>query len=214
MKLLPHGRAGWIRCTLILALFAGVLISQRFDRVVAYYSSDKKEGDILFQSLPRADLVDAIEGISRSEWSHCGILVKKDGSWQVAEAIGEVRYTPLYFWLTRGRGSKVEVYRVKELPAEAAARINAGVKPLLGSPYDFRYAPNDDAIYCSELVYKVYDRALNIHLGDWERLRELNWKPYEGFIRHMENGGLPLDRLMITPVALTRSPLVTRVFPH
>lgn len=214
MKLLPHSRAGWIRCTLILSLFAAVFIGRRFDRVATYYLSDKAEGDILFQSLPHMDLVDAIEGISGSEWSHCGILVKKDGAWQVAEAIDGVRYTPLYFWLIRGRGSKVAAYRVNELPTDAAARIKAGVKPLLGCPYDFRYAPDDDAIYCSELVYKVYGRQLSIHIGDWERLGELNWKPYESFIRHMENGGLPLDRAMITPVALTRSPLVTRVFPR
>lgn len=214
MKILPQSRAGKVRGAFLIAILIIVVGCQRPDRVAGYYLSDKAEGDILFQSLPHMDLVDAIEGISRSEWSHCGILVKKDGAWQVAEAIGEVRYTPLYQWLTRGRGAKVEAYRVSELPAEAAARIKAGVKPLLGCPYDFRYAPDDDAIYCSELVYKIYGRELNVHIGDWEKLGELNWKPYENFIRHMENGGLPLDRPMITPVALTRSPLVTRVFPR
>jgi len=47
-----------------------------------------------------------------------------------------------------------------------------------------------------------------------ERLGDLNWKPFEAFIRSMEDGELPLDRQMITPVGLTRSPLVRRVFPH
>lgn len=83
----------------------------------------------------------------------------------------------------------------------------------MGRPYDFRYAPDDTEIYCSELVYKVYDCEFSLSIGRWEPLSGLNWKPYEGFIRHMEDGRLPLDRLMLTPVALTRSPLVTRVFP-
>lgn len=212
MKIIPTSRAGRIRCTIILLCFVGLLGAYRMDRVARYFLSDKHEGDILFQSLPHADLVDAIEGISRSEWSHCGILVKHNGRWQVAEAIDVVHYTPLYTWVTRGRGSKIAAYRLTQSPADASAKINTGINKLLGRPYDFRYAPEDSEIYCSELVYKVYDRELNLPVGTWERLGDLNWKPYEPFIRQMENGNLPLDRPMITPVALTRSPLVTCVF--
>ena len=36
----------------------------------------------------------------------------------------------------------------------------------------------------------------------------------EKFIRGMEGGRLPLDREMITPIALTRSPNVARVFTN
>lgn len=82
---------------------------------------------------------------------------------------------------------------------------------MVGLPYDLNYDPDDDKIYCSELVYKVYERELNINIGQWERLGDLNWKPKEDFIRKMENGNLPLDRMMITPVGLTKSPYVYKV---
>lgn len=211
MKFFPTSTGGRVRLAALVAVLLGGCAVYRVDRVATYWMADKREGDILFQSLPHGDLVDTIEGVTQSEWSHCGILIRRDGTWYVAEAIGEVRYTPLYLWVVRGRASKVAAYRVKELPPDSSQALNSGVRALLGRPYDFRYAPEDDEIYCSELVYKVFDRSLGIRIGTWERLGDLNWEPYEAVIRDMESGGLPLDRLMITPVGLTRSPLVEQV---
>jgi len=214
MKILPQSKAAKIRFALLASVLLAVIGVCRLDRVVIYYFSDKQEGDIVFQSLPHLDLVDAIEAVTQSPWSHCGILVKRDSHWMVAEAIGEVRYTPLYVWMVRGRRSAIDSYRVQNLPPASAPRIKAGVDKLLGKPYDFRYAPDDAEIYCSELVYKVYDRELGIKIGVWEKLGDLNWKPMEKFIRSMEGGRLPLSREMITPIGLTRSPKVVRVFTN
>ncbi len=49
-----------------------------------------QEGDILFQPLPHGALVDAIEGVSLSIYSHCGIVERKNGAGFVLEAIGDV----------------------------------------------------------------------------------------------------------------------------
>ena len=62
-----------------------------------------QEGDILFQPLPHGQLVDAIEGLSLSIDSHCGIVDRKGGDWYVLEAIGPVRETPLGVWVARQR---------------------------------------------------------------------------------------------------------------
>jgi hypothetical protein len=212
MKLLPQSRGEKIRFGVVVVLLLGIGAYYRADRVAAYYLSSKRAGDVLFQSLPHGPLVDAIEGITDSEWSHCGILMKKDGRWYVAEAIGEVRYTPLHLWLVRGRGTKIAAYRLKVVPSGLPEGLAAGVKRLLGRPYDFRYAPEDDEIYCSELVYKVYDSAFALKLGQWEKLGDLNWPSFEPLIREMEGGDLPLDRPMITPVGVTRSPLLEQIF--
>ncbi len=212
MKILPQTRADRIRFACLACLLLGVGIYFRLDRVVVFCLSEKQVGDVVFQSLPKGPLVETIEGVTNSEWSHCGVLVRRDGKWMVAEAIGQVRYTPLHLWVVRGRRAKVESYRLVNPPADLEEKLAAGIEPFVGRPYDYRYAPEDDEIYCSELVYKAYDRGLGIRIGDWERLGDLNWRPYEGFIRETENGKLPLDRLMISPVELTRSPLVRRVF--
>ena len=212
MNILPQTRADRIRFACLACLLFGVGVYYRLDRVVIFCLSEKQIGDVVFQSLPRGPLVETIEGVTDSEWSHCGILVQRDGKWMVAEAIGQVRYTPLYLWVVRGRRAKVESYRLSERPENFEAGLAAGIEPMVGRPYDYRYAPEDDEIYCSELVHKAYDRGLGIRIGEWERLGDLNWRPHEQFIRETENGKLPLDRLMVTPVGLTRSPLVRRVF--
>ena len=210
-RLAPRTRAGQVRFGLLMMVLLGLAGALRMDRVARALWADKQEGDLVFQSLPRGPLVDAIEGVTRSEWSHCGVLMKRSGSWYVVEALGEVRWTPYAEWIVRGRGSRVAVYRVGNLDPAATGKLRNELTALTGRPYDFRYAPGEDEIYCSELVSLAYERGLGVRLAEWERLGDLNWKPHEAFIREMEVGPLPLDRRMITPVALTRSPKVTRI---
>ena len=211
MNLLPESRAGRIRLAILLAVLSGLVVFHRLDRVLAVALYSKREGDIVFQSLPRNDLTDAIEGISESPWSHCGVLVRDGGKWMVAEAIGDVHLTPLYKWVFRSRQCRFAAYRLDAMTDAGAPRLRRAIDAFMGKPYDYHYAPDDSEIYCSELVVKAFERGLGIKFGQWQRLQDLNWQPFEKFIRSMEDGALPLEREMITPVALTRSPLVHRV---
>jgi hypothetical protein len=43
----------------------------------SYLRYSPKEGDLVFQSLPKMDLVVAIEGVTHSPYSHVGIVIKK-----------------------------------------------------------------------------------------------------------------------------------------
>ena len=211
MRLYPTTRADKIRFVVLIGLILLAPFVVGLDRVLWYDLSLKQEGDILVQSLPHSELVDVIEGISHAPWSHCGILVRHHGQWEVAEALGSVKYTPLSDWILQGRRFVVKSYRVQHLPADYAAALHRGIEKFLGRAYDIEYGPDDTKIYCSELVYKVYDRELGIKIGHWQKLGELDWKPYEAFVRKMERGNLPLDREMITPVELTRSQEVREV---
>lgn len=210
----PRTVAARIRLGTLLLLLLGAGTIARLDRVALALATEKREGDVVFQSLPKGPLVDAIEGVTRSPWSHCGVLMQRDGKWYVVEALGDVCWTPYLQWIVRGRGSRVEVYRPASLTAAGTEALRRELNSLTGRPYDFRYAPGDDEIYCSELVYLAYERATGLRLAEWERLGDLNWRPHEGFIREMEAGPAPLDRRMITPVALTRSPALLPVLPR
>jgi len=86
MMILPPSRAGRIRLAVLLAIFFAAAAYFRPDRFLRATFYDKREGDIVFQSLPTCELTDAIEGISKSPWSHCGVLVREHGKWMVAEA--------------------------------------------------------------------------------------------------------------------------------
>jgi hypothetical protein len=213
MQIFPTTRAAKLRFGIILLVglsALGYLALYPLARLALYSPTD---GDIVFQSLPHMDLVDAIEGVTLSPFSHCGVVMRRTNHWVVVEAIGDVHETSLWQWVLRGRRGRFEAYRLRDTTQMNSPRLQEALTTFMGRPYDFHYDVGDEEIYCSELVYKAYDRGLGLQVGKMERLGDLNWKPFETFIRSMEDGKLPLDRQMISPVGLTRSPLVRRVFP-
>ncbi|MEI9896451.1 MAG: YiiX/YebB-like N1pC/P60 family cysteine hydrolase [Chthoniobacter sp.] len=218
MSMFPRSKTAWLRSTAIFLVLIWACLYRNVPALAQLNSYEPQEGDVLFQSLPRGDLVVAIEGVTQSPWSHCGVVMQFDGKWMVVEAIGPVRRTPLALWIMRGRSGNFAAYRPTaeaKLPAPAKFHesMSTALDTYMGRPYDIHYAPGDREIYCSELVFKAYRDAFNLELGKWEPLGQLNWKPHETFIRTIEGGALPLDRPMITPVGLTRSPLLSRVYP-
>ena len=189
---------------------AGLLLWVASDDIQSAWKSrfDRREGDIIFQSLPRGPMVDAIEGATASEWSHCGVIMRENNAWVVYESLGDVHVTPLRHWIRRGRGNmKFDVCRLNPETPFDVEKLRLALKSFLGRPYDFHMAPDDENIYCSELVHKAYDLAAEIKIGEWQTLGSLDWKPFENFILTIEPV-VPLEREMITPVALTRSKLL------
>lgn len=170
-----------------------------------------QEGDILFQPLPHGGLVDAIEGVSLSIYSHCGIVVRDGGEWYVLEAIGPVRTTPLGDWIRRGRGGYFDAYRLDSALQPKIPAILASARTYLGRPYDKHYDFDDQRIYCSELVFKAVRTATGVSLGKVERLGDLNWEPHAAFIRSIE-GYVPKNREMITPRSLSAAKELTLVY--
>lgn len=172
----------------------------------AHQGYQPKSGDIIFQSFPHGPLTDAIETVTQSTYSHCGMIVRTAFGFRVLEAIGPVTTTRLDDWIKRGRGHGFAVYRFKSsYSKKLTAFVRAG-KGFAGRPYDIHFDFDDATIYCSELVFKAFKQATGENLGTVQRLGDLNWKPQEAFIRGIERGGLPLNREMITPKAITEAP--------
>lgn len=168
-------------------------------------------GDILFQSLPYSPLVAVIEGATDSPYSHCGIVGKRNGEWVVYEAIGPVRINPLTVWIDQGNDSLFDAYRLNEPYSERAEELILAASQFLGRPYDIQYDFDDEKIYCSELIFKSFDHVFHEPLGSVVTLGELDWKPYEDFIRNID-ASLPLDRKMITPKHLSQAKQLSLVY--
>jgi len=64
------------------------------------------------------------------------------------------------------------------------------------------------------LIYKAAFRATGIRLARFEKLGDMNWQPYEKFIRYLTGGGLPLERKIITPVSIVKSDKVELVYSN
>ena len=186
---------------------AGLLVILCAARLAAL---DVHNGDFVFQSLPHAALIDAIEAATASPWSHCGIVVVDGDSIQVIEAIGPVQFTDFKEWQGRGRDGKIAVTRLKD--ASVIPAMIAQAKTMLGKPYDIHYAMDDEKIYCSELIYKSFLLATRQEIAAPVALGDLNWQPAEQVIRSIEGGALPLDRIMVTPVAVAKSTLCEVIY--
>ena len=197
---------------LVAAIWYGATIAATYAAIAKYTPQD---GDVIFQSLPYGPVVWAIEGVTKSPYSHCGIVGQKDGQWVVYEAIGKVRITSLKEFLFRGRDGGFVAYRLREKYREHVPKMLACCENYLGRPYDYRYQLDDESIYCSELIYKSFRDATNgQQLGELRKFGEMNWGPYEVLIRQIEGGDVPINREMITPRDLARAKQLEPVFSH
>lgn len=172
---------------------------------LAYLRYEPQDGDVVFQSLPHGPLVNAIEGVTHSPYSHCGLVAHEDGGWYVYEALGKVGRTPLYDWWTRGRGRALAVYRLSDDYQPVVPQMLHYARGLVGRPYDVHYSMDDERIYCSELVFKAFRAATGEPLGELVRFGDLDWKPYQRLIEHIEDGPVPVDRQMIPPRQLSEA---------
>jgi len=220
---LPVTRSGQLRLLALIFVFAllgyfnraqcSFLIS-RAPALVYYFRYSPQEGDVVFQSLPHGDLVDAIEGITHSPYSHCGVVLRNDkNQWVVIESIFSVHETPLLLWEFRGRGADFTAYRLDPKYSPLIPDFKKQLLSYLGRPYDFDYdMTNDQAVYCSDLVYLTFDKTSGEKMGKLEKLGDLDWKPFEPFIKSEQQGALPLNRIMITPASLARAPQLHEVY--
>jgi hypothetical protein len=169
-------------------------------------------GDIVFQSLPHGTLVDTIEGVTHSPYSHCGIVIREGDAWMVNEAIGGVLSTAMSEWTLRGRRSRIAVYRLKSPYRKHIPAFLKALEKYQGRPYDIHYRMDDEFIYCSELAFKAFHDASGIELGETVTLGSLDWKPWTKQIEEIEGGPVPVNRIMITPKHLAEAEELMKVY--
>lgn len=171
------------------------------------------DGDVVFQTSRSAQSA-AIQKATRSRYSHMGVILERDGRHFVFEAERTVRYTPLETWLARGEGGHYVVKRPRTpLSAPQVERLRRAAKAFEGKPYDAAFEWSDRRIYCSELVWKLYDRALGVRLGERQKLGDfaLDDPLVRAKLRERYGKAVPLQETVISPQAMFASPLLETV---
>lgn len=136
-----------------------------------------QEGDLVFQR-SRSAQSEAVALATHSALTHMGLVLFEDGKFWVYEAVQPVQRTPLEAWVARGVDGKVVVRRLRDaasvLTPKVVRELKRSVHGFLGKPYDLQFRWDDDELYCSELVYKAYERAAGVRLGRLQRVAELD----------------------------------------
>ncbi len=185
------------------------------EAATAQIAPELRDGDLIFHTSQSAQSR-AIQLATHSAWSHCGIVYRQAGQWQVFEAVQPVKRTPLAAWVARGQGGHFVTKRLRDadtvLTPAALARLKAAGKPMLGHSYDLYFGWADDRIYCSELIWKVYERGIGRKLEKLQQLRDfdLSHPAVQTKLRERYGKRLPLNETVISPVSIFNSPeLVT-----
>ncbi len=175
-----------------------------------------KDGDIIFQTSMSPQST-AIQRATHSPYSHMGIIFYQEGKPYVYEAIKTVRYTPLKKWIERGKGGHFVVKRLRDadriLTEDSIARLKKEARRYKGKPYDLTFEWTDDRMYCSELVWKIYKRALNIEIGKLQRLRDFDLADpvVRRKISERYGADIPLEERVISPGTMFNAPTLITV---
>jgi hypothetical protein len=201
---------------MILIRILTVLLSLFCFACFSAFAADLQDGDIIFQT-SRSPQSLAIQKATGSKYSHMGIVIYRNGFPQVFEAAGKVGYTPLNEWIRRGVGGKYVVKRLRNadsmLNGEMLSKLRRVAEELRGKPYDPYFEWSDSRIYCSELVWKIYQRSLGIEIGRLQKLKEMNLASPVVRKALLKRYGrkVPLNEKVISPGAMFNSKLLVTV---
>jgi uncharacterized protein YycO len=138
-------------------------------------------------------------------------LDEANAEYFVYEASSVVKLTPLNDWINDGLDGKYVVKRINNsdeiLTDEALVKMKDIGGKFKGKSYDRYFGWSDEKLYCSELVWKIYKDALNIELGELERLSDfdLTSKQVQNQLNERYKGNIPYDELVISPVQIFNS---------
>ena len=175
-----------------------------------------KNGDLIFQT-SLSEQSKAIQLATKSKYSHCGLIYKDGSDFYVFEAVQPVKWTPLGKWIARGQDGKYVIKRLKNAdqvltPATLKKMKQVGDN-FNGKNYDLTFEWSDDKIYCSELIWKIYERATGIEIGKLETLSDFDLTNVTVKKKMKERYGdkIPTEEIVISPSAIFDSGLLMTV---
>ena len=158
--------------------------------------SPLKEGDIVFciSQSPQSPVIASVTG---SPWTHCGVIVMKNGEPWVLEAVQPVKLTRWTDWKQRSKGGITSMKRY----TEDEVKISYG--KYLGKSYDLAFRFGNNKWYCSELVYDIYKTQLGVELCQPHPVSD--YHPSDKAKKEMKRRGITADQLVVAPVDLFNS---------
>ncbi|MBI9064050.1 MAG: YiiX family permuted papain-like enzyme, partial [Marinilabiliaceae bacterium] len=161
-----------------------------------------------------------IQMATHSPYSHMGIIYAQGGDLFVYEAVQPVKLTPFSDWVARGENDHYVVKRIKDsehlLTDAALSKMRQAGEKYKGKDYDLYFEWSDARIYCSELVWKIYKEALEIEIGQLQKLSDfdLTQSVVKAKMKERYGAAIPTEELVISPAAMFDSDKLITVYSH
>lgn len=166
-----------------------------------------KEGDVIFQT-SQSQQSPLIQIATRSQISHCGIIVMKNGKPYVLETLKTLVITPLDKFIARGEDGKYWLKRSNK------KNIKIKYDNYLGKTYDLAFKFDNDKFYCSELIYDIYKKQLNIELCKPKKVSDyliLGTDKLPQIEKAMKKRGITKEQYAVAPVDIFESDYLKEV---
>jgi hypothetical protein len=166
---------------LLLGLYVDNKDSKKREALIA--SNNKKDqadfyhlktGDLLFQILNNDSVFNEPQN-SDSTYNSIGIAFIDGQNYALLETKDQVQYVSLRQWLANG---KDEHYVVKRLRNADSLFTSVGIQKLKNEArnnilkkYDTDSDWSDDKMYNAELIWKIYNRSLNVEFGKLDTVK-------------------------------------------
>lgn len=182
------------------------------------YKNDKiklQTGDILFVSSASGQ-GKAIQLATKSKYTHVGIVFVEHGTTYVYHAVEPVMKSTLNEFLQCSADGKFVAKRLKQantLNSATNEQMRQMATALLGKHYDIFFNWKDDEWYCSEFVWKLYERNYKLEIGKLRPLKDFDLSSGEvqAIMKKRYGNAIPYNEKMISPQDMFESPLLEEV---
>jgi len=172
--------------------------------------------EIIFQ-ISNSKQSTAIQLATHSKYTHCGLIFKDSSGFIVFEAVQPVKQTPLDKWIARGQDGIYVIKRLRNadqvLTADTIRKMRIICSGFAGKDYDINFNWSDDKMYCSELIWKVYNRSMGIEIGKLQKLKDFDLSNDEVKKQLNERYGnnIPLEEPVISPQSIFECDLLETI---
>ena len=214
----------FIIVTFFLAFYAAYFVTSKlFNKNQNPFQSNLKpkitkllDGDIVFQTSESTQCA-AVRIATKSKFSHCGIVFLIDNQPMVLEAVQPVKITAFKDWIQHGKNKDYVVKRLKDSKKMSSPTLTAKMqeygKSMLNKDYDLYFGWEDDKIYCSELVWKIYKFGADIELCPTQKLSDFNLKHpiVKAILFERYGSNIPLNQTVVSPESIEKSVILQTV---
>lgn len=161
---------------------------------------------------------------TQSKYSHVGVVFVKNGKAYVLESLSTTKFSTVDSFIDRGKNDDYTVYRYGDwqdghvdwqtgLTAVQKKKLKASVGKYKGKRYDLAFKWSDDKIYCSELVWKMYE-DIDIELSKPKKMKNFPlWIPkFKQVMEKRWGGKVNKQEPVVSPKDIVKSDKLYRVY--